>query len=295
MPLTATSHTNSQRRRQPELEYEGDESSTGEEPGAAEDTEEDSEDTIRRPRDHKPHLKRPPSTHSGGNRNIRNQSRSSRPSSNTETGTSIPSYEQNVDDAYQGDDNYPYLSPPPSQRQPPSRRRRNPQLSPPPPPPPPPPPTSERTAKPPHTSTPPDLESDSSISSSFSSSSAGPWKPLAAAAAPPKPSTSRRSRPVPPRRNRKTVRDPAGEPVQAVIPRSPRNNAVSKIEEEEEAYDDDQAEEDEVMPVLGPPQPAKSLVAGGKKAKLAVELKLNLEIEIQLKVHIQGDLTLELF
>lgn len=48
------------------------------------------------------------------------------------------------------------------------------------------------------------------------------------------------------------------------------------------------------MPLASPPSPVK-LVAGGKKAKLAVELKLNLEIEVQLKVRIQGDLTLELF
>ncbi|ROV99963.1 hypothetical protein VMCG_06252 [Cytospora schulzeri] len=96
----------------------------------------------------------------------------------------------------------------------------------------------------------------------------------------------------------------------AVVPRAASRNIApsSKVDNDEAEEDDydldddddddddgDDTEVDGVMPVVtGPAQPAKSLVAGGKKAKLAVELKLNLEIEIQLKVHIQGDLTLEL-
>ncbi|ROW16223.1 hypothetical protein VPNG_01959 [Cytospora leucostoma] len=80
-------------------------------------------------------------------------------------------------------------------------------------------------------------------------------------------------------------------------------NDFDDLDDGNDVGDDDDDDDDvqagkigAVMPVVAPPRPApKSQVAGGKKAKLAVELKLNLDIEIQLKVHIQGDLTLELF
>lgn len=224
--------------------------------------------------------KRSPSKPLDWNRNRRNKSRSSPPSTTTATGTTVPSYE---DDVLQGDDSYSDLPPPPSQRQPlaPPKRHRNPRSRP------------ARAARPRI----PRIGSDSSVSSSSSASSAGPWKSLAPAEAAEVSSTfsspPKRSRPVAPRRKKKTARVPAGEPVQAVIPRAPRNIAAAKVGRDQE-YDDDDTEVDGVMPLVMPPQPEK-LVAGGKKAKLAVELKLNLEIEVQLKVRIQGDLTLELF
>lgn len=74
--------------------------------------------------------------------------------------------------------------------------------------------------------------------------------------------------------------------------------------------DDDEDEDDDVEELPGIPtyqepeggrppmqeiQRTRKLPAGGKKAKLAVELKLNLEIEIELKAYIHGDVTLELF
>jgi hypothetical protein len=77
---------------------------------------------------------------------------------------------------------------------------------------------------------------------------------------------------------------------QAVVPRAPRNVvAAGKIDEGEDG------EEDEVEFVPRGPSSVPALPAGGKKASLAVELKLNLEIELELKASIHGDVTLELF
>ncbi|KKY36634.1 hypothetical protein UCDDA912_g03407 [Diaporthe ampelina] len=102
------------------------------------------------------------------------------------------------------------------------------------------------------------------------------------------------------RRNRPAVREPAREPTQAIVPRAPRTVAApAKIDEEgnggDDGEDDDDGAEVEFVP-RGPAAAARSgLPAGGKKAALAVELKLNLEIEIELKASIHGDVTLELF
>lgn len=132
---------------------------------------------------------------------------------------------------------------------------------------------------------------DSSYSSSSTASSAGPWKPYA-------PGSSGRGTPsaratMPASSRRKTVREPAREPTQAIVPRAPRTVAAApKIDEE---GDGDGDEDDEVEFVPRGPASAPALPAGGKKAALAVELKLNLEIEIELKASIHGDVTLELF
>jgi hypothetical protein len=67
--------------------------------------------------------------------------------------------------------------------------------------------------------------------------------------------------------------------------------AAGKVDEEEDREGDD----DEVEFVPRGPLSAPALPAGGKKAALAVELKLNLDIEIELKASIHGDVTLELF
>lgn len=81
-------------------------------------------------------------------------------------------------------------------------------------------------------------------------------------------------------------------PTQAVVPRAPRNVvAAGKKGEEEEGEEGDE----EVEFVPRGPVSAPALPAGGKKAALAVELKLNLDIEIELKASIHGDVTLELF
>lgn len=95
---------------------------------------------------------------------------------------------------------------------------------------------------------------------------------------------------MPPKRH-KTVREPAGAPVSAVVPRAPRTVAAVREEVEDDEDDDEEGDVDEVVA----PMPPEKLVAGGKKAKLAVELKLNLEIELELKAYIHGDVTLELF
>lgn len=137
---------------------------------------------------------------------------------------------------------------------------------------------------------------DSSYSSSSTASSAGPWKPYA-------PGSSGRGTPsgmptMPGSSRRKTVREPAREPTQAIVPRAPRTVAAApKIDEEGTGdVDGDGGEEDnEVEFVPRGPATSPGLPAGGKKAALAVELKLNLEIEIELKASIHGDVTLELF
>lgn len=103
--------------------------------------------------------------------------------------------------------------------------------------------------------------------------------------------------PVPLKRS-KTVREPVGAPVQAIVPRAARTVAAARIDEADEAEDDGDIEEVErVMPqhMMDPTMEAQKIVAGGKKAALAVELKMNLEIELELKAYIHGDVTLELF
>lgn len=107
------------------------------------------------------------------------------------------------------------------------------------------------------------------------------------------------AQPVPLKRS-KTVREPVGAPVQAIVPRAPRTVAAARIEEGEEDDDDDDDDDIEELErvgphVMDPAAQAKKLVAGGKKAALAVELKLNLDIELELKAYIHGDVTLELF
>lgn len=135
---------------------------------------------------------------------------------------------------------------------------------------------------------------DSSYSSSSTASSAGPWKPYA-----PSSSSSGRGTPsirptAPGSTRRRTVREPAREPTQAIVPRAPRTVATApKIDEE--GNDDGEEEDGEVEFVPRGPASAPALPAGGKKAALAVELKLNLDIEIELKASIHGDVTLELF
>lgn len=91
------------------------------------------------------------------------------------------------------------------------------------------------------------------------------------------------------------MREPVGAPVQAIVPRAPRTVAAARIDEEDE--DEDDVEEiGRVAPnVMQPAAQARRTVAGGKKAALAVELKMNLEIELELKAYIHGDVTLELF
>lgn len=69
--------------------------------------------------------------------------------------------------------------------------------------------------------------------------------------------------------------------------------AGGQIDEGDEDVED--GGEGEVEFVPRGPVSAPALPAGGKKAALAVELKLNLEIEIELKASIHGDVTLELF
>lgn len=98
------------------------------------------------------------------------------------------------------------------------------------------------------------------------------------------------AQPVPLKRN-KTVREPVGAPVQAIVPRAPRTVAAARVNDDE--YDD----EDDIEEVIGvaPVAQARKMVAGGKKAALAVELKMNLDIELELKAYIHGDITLELF
>lgn len=95
---------------------------------------------------------------------------------------------------------------------------------------------------------------------------------------------------------RRTVREPAREPTQAIVPRAPRTVAATpKIDEEGGGDVEGDGEENEVEFVPRGPAASPGLPAGGKKAALAVELKLNLEIEIELKASIHGDVTLELF
>lgn len=85
------------------------------------------------------------------------------------------------------------------------------------------------------------------------------------------------------------------------MPRAPRTVAAARIDEadEGEGEDDDDIEElERIVPqhIMDPAaMEAQKLVAGGKKAALAVELKMNLEIELELKAYIHGDVTLELF
>lgn len=87
---------------------------------------------------------------------------------------------------------------------------------------------------------------------------------------------------------------------------------MRQLDDVDEYYDDDEdddnenAEEIPGIPTYKDPggggvaplqdiQRTRKLPAGGKKAKLAVELKMNLEVEIELKAYIHGDVTLELF
>lgn len=96
--------------------------------------------------------------------------------------------------------------------------------------------------------------------------------------------------PVPLKRS-KTVREPVGAPVQAIVPRAPRTVAAARIDENE--YEDD--DDDDIEELQRAVPESQKMVAGGKKAALAVELKMNLEIELELKAYIHGDITLELF
>lgn len=82
---------------------------------------------------------------------------------------------------------------------------------------------------------------------------------------------------------------------QAVVPRPPRKMVAAGRTDDGEEEDGEDGREDEVEFVPRGPVSAPVLPAGGKKASLAVELKLNLEIEIELKASIHGDVTLELF
>lgn len=136
---------------------------------------------------------------------------------------------------------------------------------------------------------------DSSYSSSSTASSAGPWKPYAPSSA----SSGRGTPSVRPTAEgstrRKTVREPAREPTQAIVPRAPRTVAAAPKIDEEGNGDEEVEEDGEVEFVPRGPASAPGLPAGGKKAALAVELKLNLDIEIELKASIHGDVTLELF
>lgn len=102
--------------------------------------------------------------------------------------------------------------------------------------------------------------------------------------------------PVPLKRS-KTVREPVGAPVQAIVPRAPRTVAAARIDEADEDEDDEIEEVERIVPhhMMDPTMEAQKIVAGGKKAALAVELKMNLEIELELKAYIHGDVTLELF
>lgn len=103
--------------------------------------------------------------------------------------------------------------------------------------------------------------------------------------------------PVPLKRS-KTVREPVGAPVQAIVPRAARTVAAARIDEADEDEDNDIEEVERTMPqhhIMDPTMEAQKIVAGGKKAALAVELKMNLEIELELKAYIHGDVTLELF
>lgn len=115
-----------------------------------------------------------------------------------------------------------------------------------------------------------------------------------------------------PLKRNKTVREPVGAPVQAVVPRAPRTVAAARMSHIDEEYGGEEDEEDDdadeevddilwrsgsgtgavVQDHVAPP---RKQVAGGKKASLAVELKMNLEIELELKAYIHGDVTLELF
>lgn len=227
----------------------------------------------------------------------------------------MPSYEDSISHG-PGDNNYSHLpTPPTSGLRPPHRPGWNSPLSPPLPP-----PALRSSPRPrrPRTHTlPPALEhaaedsyassSSFATSSSSSSSSAGPWRPMAPGGPSSSLSSGKGKAPVPLKRN-KTVREPATAPVQAVVPRVPRNIAAAKMHHIDEEYDDgedDGAEDvDDILWRSGTGTgtamgdhvaPPRKQVAGGKKASLAVELKMNLEIELELKAYIHGDVTLELF
>lgn len=130
--------------------------------------------------------------------------------------------------------------------------------------------------------------------SSFSEDSSTMTYPSSSSATRTTTRTPSGSRPVPPKRN-KTVREPVGAPVQAIVPRAPRAVAAARIDDSDEYGDEDEIDVATGLPQIVEPVQAQNLVAGGKNAKLAVELKLDLEIEIELKAYIHGDVTLELF
>ncbi|KAK7729274.1 hypothetical protein SLS53_002768 [Cytospora paraplurivora] len=293
---------------EPEPDSEEDAISTEEEFSNPQGTEYDSEDDTRQPTttSRKPQLKQPPPRFSEGSRKEKSKTKIRRPLPIVKaTGTSTPVYRTNASEG-ESDSSLP---PRPTQRGTPPRIQRNPA-----------PPAGSTRPRRPRNDTP-----RSALDSDSSDSSSGPWQPLSAAAAPPSrpttsssPSSTRRKRPAVSSRQ-KTDWDSSDEHAQSLISRARRKIAVRRVDQEgndfddlddvNDAGDDDDDDDDDddgddggevgeeaVMPVVVPPRPApKSQVAGGKKAKLAVELKLNLEIEIQLKVHIQGDLTLELF
>lgn len=202
-------------------------------------------------------------------------------------GASIPSYEDTAGPIQRSPSYFPPM--PPTSNQPQHNNNNN---------------NSNYFSRPrrPRTNTvPPNFDGTSTdySSSSTSSTSNGPWQPLGGGG-------NATGVLVPLKRN-KTVREPIGAPrVQAIVPRAPRNvAAAARLLEEEESDDDDDDEGVEgvvvsrgALPLGGQnslPQQKKKLVAGGKKAALAVELKMNLEIELELKAYIHGDLTLELF
>lgn len=311
-PAARSGAENARRRRpqQPVQDEDEDEDSSEEESDDSEDSEdseEDTEDEIPTTRrknnsnnENKPTNRRPPPRplNPKGSSKTRTKQKSSEA-----TGSSAPSYEDpDAGDSTYRQDSYSHLPTPPSQRQPsPLRQQRNraPQQ-----------PARARRpqrkgAGPPPVDLPSGVEDSyaSSYSSSSTASSAGPWKPYAptAAAAAASSNTPSRAPPMPGRRSRApVVREPGLEPTQALVPRAPRTVVGAKIEEEDDEEEEEEGDgpeegtEVEFVP-KGPDATASRLPARGKKAALAVELKLNLEIEIELKASIHGDVTLELF
>lgn len=306
-----TERTRRRRPQRPAEDEDEDESSSEESEEESGDSEESSEEDSE---DEQPARRSKPNTNiKNGNKNIKrpppralnpkpNRNKTNQKSSGATTGSSAPSYEdpESTDNTFR-QNSYSYLPTPPSQRQPSPLRQQQQRRNPAPP--------QQQTGRPPRTTRPRtgtapaapvmDLPSsgaaeDSSYSSSSTASSAGPWKPYA-------PGSSGRGTPsaMPgSSTRRKTVREPAREPTQAIVPRAPRTVAAApKIDEEGTGdVDGDGGEEDnEVEFVPRGPAASPGLPAGGKKAALAVELKLNLEIEIELKASIHGDVTLELF
>lgn len=298
-----TERTRRRRPQQPAEDEDEDDTSSEEESGGSDESEEDSGDELPAPRS------KTNDNAKGSNKNIQrppprplnpntNRSRTGQKSSGGTTGSSAPSYEDpDAEDSTYRQNSYSHLPTPPTQRQrsplrqqqrrnqaPPQQAARPPRAA------------RQRTATAPPTPAVSAAAEDSSYSSSSTASSAGPWKPYAPggssgrgtpSARPPMPGSSRRNRPA--------AREPAREPTQAIVPRAPRTVAAAGKIDDDGGADGGEEDETEVEFVPRGPASAPALPAGGKKAALAVELKLNLEIEIELKASIHGDVTLELF